>query len=67
MRDTGVIARVSLGTTITFGMVGVITLHLGSVTLERFREARDEKNVVAAVSAWAGDNPIEILRVEFWR
>jgi uncharacterized hydrophobic protein (TIGR00271 family) len=64
MRETGLITKVSLGTTFTFAMVALITLHLGSVTLERFREVRDEENVAAVVSAWAGDNPVEILRVD---
>lgn len=64
VRDSTIVTRVRLGTAFAFVIVAVITLHLGSVTLERFQEARDEENVAAVVSAWAGDNPVEILRVD---
>ncbi len=65
LRDKGHVARVGLGTAITFVIVAVITLPLAGVTWERFREARDKEKVVAAVQKWAGNNPVEIIRVEF--
>ena len=62
-RDKGYAARVGFGTTVTFIVVAIITFQLAEVTWERFREARDEERVVAAVRKWAGDHPIEVARV----
>jgi hypothetical protein len=62
-RDEGYAARVGFGTTVTFVVVAIITFQLAGVTWERFREARDEERVVAAVRKWAGDHPIEVARV----
>ena len=64
VRDSRHVVRVSLGTAITFGILVVIAIQLTTVTLERFRQARDKEQVVAAVRAWAGENPVEIIRLD---
>jgi uncharacterized hydrophobic protein (TIGR00271 family) len=64
MRDMGHATRVGIGTIVTLGVVILLTFELAQVTLSRFREARAEGMVAAAVRQWAGDEPVEIQRVD---
>jgi uncharacterized membrane protein len=64
MRDLGHATRVGIGTILTLGIVVLLTIQLAQVTLNRFREARLEGMVAAAVREWAGDEPVEIQRVD---
>lgn len=64
MRDKGHMTRVGLGTVTAMLMVVLVSIQLGQVTLDRFREARTEERVVTAVRDWAGEVPVEIRRVD---
>ena len=64
MRDMGHATRVGIGTFVTLGIVILLTLELAQVTMDRFREAKEEEMVVEAVREWAGDHPVEIRRVD---
>ncbi|MDJ0956855.1 MAG: DUF389 domain-containing protein [Arenicellales bacterium] len=64
IRAKGHVTKVGLSTFITFGIVVFLAFELAQVTIDRFREARDEEAVVTAVRQWAGDEPVEIQRVD---
>lgn len=48
----------------TLGIVVLLTFELAQVTLSRFREARVEGMAATAVRQWAGDEPVEIQRID---
>jgi len=64
MRDLGHATWVGIGRVVTLGIVVLLAFLLAQVTLSRFREARVEGIVAAAIREWAGGEPVEILRVD---
>ena len=67
LRERGFATRFGAGALATIVVVAILTLELSTVTLARFREARDEEQVVAAIRRFAGDEPIEVVRVDVLR
>lgn len=65
--NTGEVAVFGLQFFLTLCAVTLITLHLGAVTFERLREARVEARAYIAVRTWAGQNPVEIQRLNLLR
>ena len=57
-------ARVGLGTLVAFVAVAILTIELFTVTMERFREARDEERVAKVVQTWIGDHAVELVSVD---
>ena len=64
MRDKQMTTRVTLGAVVSFIVVAVLAVDLANVTLERFREARDEELVLASIQEWAGPHSVETYRVD---
>jgi hypothetical protein len=62
--DKAYLRRFGLGAMVTFVAIAFLALELSYVTLERFREARDEERVVAAINLWSRGHPIEITRID---
>ena len=65
--DKAYLRRFGLGALVTFTAIAVLAIELGYVTLERFREARDEERVVAAINLWTRGHPVEITRIDVKR
>ena len=65
--EKGYLTRFGLGAVITFAAMALLALELGAVTLERFREARDEERVVAAITGWSRGHPLEITSIDVSR
>jgi len=65
--NTGEVAVFGFQFFLTLCAVILITLHLGAVTFERLREARIEAKAYIAVRDWAGQDPVEIHRLNLLR
>ncbi len=63
MKERGYKKRFGIGAFITLLAMVLLCLQLGSVTIQRFQEGHDEERVAAAVRTWAGDQPVETIRV----
>jgi uncharacterized membrane protein len=67
LKDKNQVAGFGLGAIATFTAASFLAVELGSVTLQRFAEARQEQELSAAIVEWAGDNTVEIAQLDVSR
>ena len=61
------LAGFGLGTILTIAGVVFLTIELGRVSLQRFDEAREEREIASTIAKWAQGNELEILRLDVSR
>ena len=64
MRHKGYMTRFGLGAVATLVVMAVLTVQLSTATVARFREARNEEQIVVAIREWSGKYPIEIRHLD---
>jgi hypothetical protein len=67
LRDKGFVTGFGLGAIATLAAVAILSIHLSAATLERFREARNEERIVAAIKKWSRGYPLEIDHLDVKR
>ena len=67
MRDKGYVTGFGLGAVVTLVVVAVLAVELSAATAERFREARDQEQVVVAIKKWSRGYPIQISHLDVKR